>query len=264
LRSVISLAARPLWRENLIWVEFASLSSVRAQLSKSRTSSPKSVLLIPGFMTGDRHLAIMRQWLEQAGHATDCAGMRFNVDCSEAAIKRLERRLERFSATKQQRVMLIGQSRGGLFARVLAVRRPDLVESIVTLGSPHVDPMRVHPALWVHGAALTLLGSLGVRGVIRNSCRSGECCAEFRRDLRAPFPDDVQFFSVYSRSDGIVDWHACLDDASQAIEIASTHCGMGVNPGTYRFLDALLNDGRAKPNFGKSGRAAATYLSEAA
>jgi pimeloyl-ACP methyl ester carboxylesterase len=191
-------------------------------------------------MTGDRHMTIMKRWLERAGHATECAGIRMNIDCSEAAIKRLERRLERFSTARGERVVVIGQSRGGLFGRVLAVRHPDLVECVVSLGSPHVSPLRVHPALWLQGTALALAGSLGLQGVIRHSCRSGDCCARFRDDLSAAFPQDVGFFSLYSRKDGIVDWRACLDDAAEPYEINSTHCGMAVSPSTYRFLDALL------------------------
>jgi triacylglycerol lipase len=264
LRSVISLARRPLWREHLVLLELASFSGELRRLSEApQAAAPSSVLLIPGFMTGDRHLGPMKRWLERAGHATECAGIRLNVDCSEAAVARLERRLESFSAAQDRRLVLIGQSRGGLFARVLAVRRPDLVECVVTLGSPHVDPMRVHPGVWLQGAGLALLGSLGVRGVIRHSCRSGECCAAFRRDLRAPFPRDVGFFSLYSRKDGIVDWRACLDDAAKALEIDSTHCGMAVTPGTYRFLDELLNHG-PKPRAARSGRGATRRLLKAA
>jgi len=264
LRSVISLARRPLWRENLVLLELASFSGELRKLSEApQAAAPSSVLLIPGFMTGDRHLGPMKRWLERAGHTTECAGIRLNVDCSEAAVARLERRLESFSAAQDRRVVLIGQSRGGLFARVLAVRRPDLVECIVTLGSPHIDPMRVHPGVWLQGAGLALLGSLGLRGVIRHSCRSGECCAAFRRDLRAPFPRDMGFFSLYSRKDGIVDWRACLDDAAKALEIDSTHCGMAVTPGTYRFLDELLNHG-PKPRVARSGRGATRRLLKAA
>ncbi len=264
MRSVISLARRPLWRENLVLLELASFSGELRKLSEApQAAAPSSVLLIPGFMTGDRHLGPMKRWLERAGHTTECAGIRLNVDCSEAAVARLERRLESFSAAQGRRVVLVGQSRGGLFARVLAIRRPELVECIVTLGSPHVDPMRVHPGVWLQGAGLALLGSLGLRGVIRHSCRSGECCAAFRRDLRAPFPRDVRFFSLYSRKDGIVDWRACLDDAAKALEIDSTHCGMAVTPGTYRFLDELLNHG-PKPRVARSGRGATRRLLKAA
>jgi hypothetical protein len=107
LRPVISLAARPLWRENLAWLELASLWSERGQLRKSRAHSPKSVLLIPGFMTGDRHMAMMNNWLLRTGHATDCAGIRFNVDCSEASVSRIEQRLSQFAAARRQRVVLV-------------------------------------------------------------------------------------------------------------------------------------------------------------
>jgi pimeloyl-ACP methyl ester carboxylesterase len=45
-------------------------------------------------------------------------------------------------------VTVVGHSLGGLLARGLAVRRPDLVAGIVTLGSPVL-------ALGAHHAALT-------------------------------------------------------------------------------------------------------------
>ena len=72
----------------------------------------------------------------------------------------------------------------------------------------------------------------------------------------------MRFFSLYSRTDGIVDWRACLDDAAKALEIDSTHCGMAVTPGTYRFLDELLN--QPKPRVARSGRGATRRLLKAA
>jgi triacylglycerol lipase len=256
LPTAIALARRPIWRENVFWLELATLLRDPSFRKPHRAAVTSSVLLIPGFMTGDRHLAIMKRWLEQAGHDTACAGIRLNIDCSAAAVARLERKLEELVSAQERRVVLIGQSRGGLFARVLAVRRPDLVESIVTLGSPHIAPTHLHPALWLQGASLAIAGTLGVPGLFRHSCRAGECCAEFRRDLAARFPRDVDFFSVYSRKDGLVDWRACLDVAAEPIEIDSTHCGMGVNPGTYRFLDERLNLGAAGRELRRSAQSA--------
>ena len=43
------------------------------------------------------------------------------------------------------------------------------------------------------------------------SCLRGRCCEPFRADLMHDFPPDVRYVSVYSRSDGIVDWRSCLD-----------------------------------------------------
>ena len=57
----------------------------------------------------------------------------------------LEERLEALAETRGPAV-LIGQSRGGKLARVLAARRPDLVTGVVTLGSPHLNPAGRAPA----------------------------------------------------------------------------------------------------------------------
>src|SRR5438046_6772530 len=101
------------------------------------------VMLIPGFLTGDQSLGMMGSWLKRSGHRTRRAGIRLNVDCSEAAVTRLEQCLERFCHEQGEHAYIVGQSRGGTFARVLAVRRPDLVRGIVTLGSPHLAPLAV-------------------------------------------------------------------------------------------------------------------------
>ena len=68
-----------------------------------------------------------------------------NVGCSARGVERLEERLEALVQRQGQRAAVIGQSRGGSFAKVLAQLRPDLVAGIVTLGSPTLDPLNVHP-----------------------------------------------------------------------------------------------------------------------
>ena len=78
------------------------------------------VLLIPGFLAGDDSLGIMTRWLRRTGHHTRKAGMRWNVDCSEAAMARLEERLEKMTETRGEKVAIIGQSRGGNLAKALA------------------------------------------------------------------------------------------------------------------------------------------------
>jgi hypothetical protein len=73
----------------------------------------------------------------------------------------------------------------------------------------------------------------------------------------------VGFVSVYSRSDGIVNWRSCLDPvADQHVEVRSSHCGMAVHPGVYRAVaDALVafrrRDARRKPLAAVATRAAA-------
>src|SRR5260370_12828290 len=43
------------------------------------------------------------------------------------------------------RVALVGHSRGGVLAKVLSHRNPELVEQVITLGSPLNDPFDIHP-----------------------------------------------------------------------------------------------------------------------
>src|ERR687897_1916088 len=140
-------------------------------------------------------------------------------------------------------------------AKVLAGRRPDLVGGLVTLGSPHVNPLAVHPLVRMQVEAVSRLGSLGAPGLFKRSCIDGLCCASFWEDLAAPLAPEVGFVCVYSRSDGVVDWRSCLDPhASEHVEIDASHCGMAVSaPGWLAVAAALDGFGRADGR----GRAAA-------
>jgi hypothetical protein len=75
-----------------------------------------------------------------------------------------------------------------------------------------------------------------------SECADGDCCAPFRRDLLAPLPPEVRAVSVFSRSDGIVSWRACLDPCARHVEVESSHSGMSVNRAVYRVLDEVLDE----------------------
>jgi pimeloyl-ACP methyl ester carboxylesterase len=202
------------------------------------------VLLIPGFLAGDDSLGIMTRWLRRTGHYTRKAGMRSNVACSESAIERLEERLEAMAEARGQKVAIVGQSRGGSFAKVLAVRRPDLVSGVVVLGSPQLDPLAIHPLVHAQVYLVGTLGTIGAKSFFKRSCRWGDCCSAFWEDLEKPMPDEVGYLSVYSKSDGIVSWRACLDPSAEHLEIESSHCGMAVHVDAYRAVAGALADFR--------------------
>jgi pimeloyl-ACP methyl ester carboxylesterase len=225
----------PIWREGRLGLEVASL--LRDPVFQGEgvpDARDQPVLLIPGFLAGDDSLGLMTHWLRRTGHHTRKAGMRSNIDCSEATVCRLEERVEVMAECREQKVAIIGQSRGGNFAKVIAIRRPDLVSGIVTLGSPQLDPLAVHPLVRVPVLAVGALGTLGAPGLFRHSCRKGRCCERFWEDMHADFPSSVGYMSIYSRSDGIVDWHSCLDPAADHVEIQASHCGMAVSRQAYR------------------------------
>ena len=232
----------PMWRETRVGFEAAQL--LRSPVWRGEGVAPgdgRPVLLIPGFMAGDGTLATMAHWLRANGYWTRRAGIRANVGCSQDACERIEERLEALAARTGERVAIIGQSRGGVLARVVAARRPDLVSGIVTLGAPTVGMLRVHPLVLLQVGLVGALGTGRVPGLFSMSCLRGACCEPFRADLLQPFPLAVRYVSMYSRSDGIVDWRACLDGAAdELVEIHASHCGMAVSRGAYEQVARAL------------------------
>ena len=84
------------------------------------------------------------------------------------------------------------------------------------------------------------LGDLGLPGVLSSSCGDGECCASFRADLTARIRPNIGVIAVHSRSDGIVDWRACLDEHAERVHVNSSHCGMSVHREVFRLLEHTL------------------------
>jgi len=153
----------PIWREGRVALERAAL--LRDPLLRGagvQRGDGAPVLMIPGFLAGDLSLTVMARWLRDVGYRPCRAGIRANVDCTERALVRLEDQLERFAERHERRVRIVGHSRGGTMARVLAVRRPDVVEGIICLGAPMTDQLEVHPFVRAQVRTVALLGTLGV------------------------------------------------------------------------------------------------------
>jgi triacylglycerol lipase len=233
----------PLWREARFGLEAAAL--VRDPILRGDGMADgrgRPVLLVPGFLAGDPSLSLMSNWLRRAGYKPCRAGMLANVDCSAAAIERLERRLERHVERHGRKAVLLGQSRGGCLSKVLAARRPDVVQGLITLGSPQIDPFAVHPLVRLQVRAVAGLGRLGAPGLFSSACLEGECCASFWRDLAEPLPKGIASVSIYSKSDGVVDWRSCLDPHAEQVEVHASHCGMAVNAAAFRAIATALED----------------------
>jgi triacylglycerol lipase len=109
------------------------------------------------------------------------------------------------------------------------------------LGSPIRDALAVSAPVLRTVRLLARLGDLGLPGLFSTTCGEGACCEAFRRDLEAPLSPGLHAVSIHSRSDGIVDWRACLDPHAEDVEVQSSHCGMSVHPAVYRVLGRVLD-----------------------
>jgi len=246
----------PIWREGRAALDgMELLRSAPALDSEPPRSNGLPVLLIPGYMAGDGSLALLASRLRAAGHAPQHAAIAVNVNCATRTTERLLERLKTITDAHGRRAMVIGHSLGGVLGRLLVSRRPDLVRDLVCLGSPLLSLAAVHPLVWAHVRLVGALGGLGVPGLLSHSCLSGSCCAQSRRLVQAPFPRGVGFASIYTRTDGIVHWRACLDPDAEHIEVESSHVGMGMNAAVHRVVAQRLS---------RHGQDAGRYLHRAA
>ncbi len=200
------------------------------------------VLLIPGFMAGDPTLRAMSSFLRHHAFRTYRAQMWVNAGCTREAADRLERRLESIAIKRGRKVMVVGHSLGGMLARGLAARRPDLIEGIVAMGSPVLAPGAVHRVLAWDAAVLSKLSRAGFGGMMSADCFGGDCARLSWEESQAPLPEDVGFTAIFSKRDGIVDWRACLDPAATHVEVSTSHCGMAVDPIVFDHVRASLRD----------------------
>jgi triacylglycerol lipase len=230
------VSVAPVRGELRYWLELARLLADRRFQSVTPVPDPLPILLIPGFMAGDASLAALAGWLRRRGHEVRGSGMLFNVGCAGGELSRLDRKVAEFDGP----VIVIGQSRGGTLARALAAGHPDAVTGLVTLGSPVLDGLAVSGPVMRTVRSLARLGDLGMPGVFSTDCMDGDCCTDFHARLRAPLDPGMATLAVHSRSDGIVDWRACLDPYANCVEVEGSHCGMAVNPAVYRELEVLL------------------------
>jgi hypothetical protein len=228
--------AAPVLGELRYGLELAGLLADERFRKVTREPGRPPVLLVPGFMAGDASMALLAGWLRRRGHRVRGSGMLINIGCAGERLNELERTLAEFD----EPAIVIGQSRGGTLARALAAGRPESVAALATLGSPVLDPLAVSPPVMRTVRSVALLGDLGLPGVFSSGCLDGDCCAGFHRLLAAPLPPEMPTLAIHSRSDGIVDWEACLDPYANCVEVQGSHCGMGVNAAVYRHLASLL------------------------
>ena len=205
------------------------------------------VLTLPGFLASDLSMAPMRHYLGELGYATEAWRMGRNVGGIGRVRGVLLDRLAEIHAAAGRKVSIVGWSLGGVYARDLALQAPELIRDVVTLGSPFAGDVRATNATRLYEAI------------------SGDM-AEAHPELRAAISGDlpVPATSIYSRADGVVNWHTCClrpSDTAENIEIyLASHVGLGVNPAAlWAVADRLAQAEGQFKQFDRAGPFAIAY-----
>src|SRR5215210_5269609 len=99
-------------------------------------------LVFPGFLATDRTTMDLRRALARAGWRAHPWLLGLNRGAKANTLELLGERLD--SLRDRRKVLLVGWSLGGLFARELACRHPGKVRAVVTLGSPFSGDLKTN------------------------------------------------------------------------------------------------------------------------
>jgi pimeloyl-ACP methyl ester carboxylesterase len=206
-----------------------------------------AVLTLPGFLASDLSMAPMRRYLKELGYDAYAWNMGRNFGGVASKRSALRDLLRRIHETNGRKVSLVGWSLGGIYARDLALQMPEMVRSVITLGSPFANDVRATNATRLYEA-------LSGEGVNDNS--------EIQQAIAGDLP--VPATSIYSRTDGIVNWHTSLlrpSETAENIEVyLASHIGLGVNPAAlWAVADRLAQAEGEFKQFDRSGPFAIAY-----
>lgn len=188
------------------------------------------VLVIPGLGASDRSMALMRKFLGSLGYQTYDWEMGRNRGFRHETQVALQQRLHTIYNQQKQKVSVIGQSLGGVYARELAKAAPAQIRQVITLGAPFSG----HP--------------LATSGIRLYEWLSGEKIEDldFERHHAICSTPPVPTTSVYSKLDGIVAWQCSIERGVHQTENVhlrgASHCGMACSPAAmYLLADRLAH-----------------------
>lgn len=206
-------------------LEFVAGAALRRGLQRIVPSGDgHPVLVLPGLGASDLSTRLLRRFLRELGYRAVPWELGRNAGTRPGMAQHMRAKLQSLFDRHGQKISLVGQSLGGIFARELAKREPQLVRQVNTLGSPFTGHLRANNAVrvyeWLTGDTVK---------------RSGRELSE-RLRIKPPVPTT----SIYSKLDGVVAWR-CSIEASQAeaenIHLRGvSHLGMAASPAALYLL----------------------------
>jgi pimeloyl-ACP methyl ester carboxylesterase len=205
------------------------------------------VLALPGFLASDLSMVPMRRYLKQLGYDTYAWKMGRNLGGVAFRRNALKSLLTDIHTATGRKVSIVGWSLGGVYARDLALQLPDMVRSVITLASPFANDVRATNATWLYEAL---------------SGETVEHSSELIKAIAGDLP--VPATSIYSRTDGVVNWRTSLlrpSDTAENIEVhLASHVGLGVNAAAlWAVADRLAQAEGEFRQFDRSGPFAIAY-----
>jgi hypothetical protein len=185
------------------------------------------VAVFPGFSAGDLSTLALRRHLQAQGFRPHRWRLGINRGDVPALIPQVVARTVSLFERHGEPISLVGWSLGGVLAREVARERPDIVRSVVTLGSPVIGGPKYTRAA----------------GFYKNVLRQDLDEIERSIDERNRIPIEVPLSAIYSKRDKVVQWEACIDEHNaqcEHIEVDASHLSLGFDPRVLRLVSSRV------------------------
>ncbi len=199
--------------------------------SRLPTGDGHTVVLFPGLASDERAIGPLKEFCEGLGYAAQDWGRGFNTGPQgdpEEWLDELTRHIQTKIKSSRGTVSLVGWSLGGIYAREVAKRIPWRVRQVISIGTPFAG-----------SSQHTRVGL--VYRILNGSAPAVDDSLSRRLRTAPPVPTT----SIYSRSDGVVAWQACIQRGrrgqTENIEVAGSHCGLGWNAKVFAALADRLS-----------------------
>ena len=219
---LVLLEARAPW-------EAMAMAAVSPWLSRMPSGDGHPVLVFPGLGAPDLSTLALRRFLCRHGYQAHGWKQGLNLGPRDGVLEGCRARIRQLHREYGRQVSLVGWSLGGIYAREMAKEMPELVRSVITLGTPFAG----HPKATNAWRFYNLVSG--------QHSHDEDLLAEVRK------PPPVPTTSIYSKTDGIVAWQCSINPPRHAhtenIEVRASHIGMGMNPlALYAIADRLRQD----------------------
>lgn len=201
--------------------EFGAALAAWFALQRAPRGDGHPVIVFPGLSASDVSTFPLRSYLQRMGYAPSGWNQGFNFGPRAGVLRTAREQLAEAAQVAGRKVSLVGWSLGGIYARELAKQLPDLVRSVITLGTPFAGNHTSTNAWRLYALA------------------SGRDIARETTEYDLPQAPPMPTTSVFSRTDGVVAWKASQqapcprNPHTENIEVVASHVGLGLNPSTW-------------------------------